>query len=186
MKPMTHHQGTTEAPPRLFSPPANAMDITQLPRVPATTASAGPFGAALATSRQTASINDASVAMTNWNSTAPSAGSASGSTRPAVVGTPIVVQSGGYGYEKDYSWLKGKLDYSATARRWKLRYIPRDVSEHRIDDFGGSVILVDAGQLTGFSSGEFVRVEGRLGGRDASVRGFAPTYQVARIQRQSS
>ena len=94
-------------------------------------------------------------------------------------------QSGAYGYQANYSWLKGQLEYSTTARRWKLRYIPRHASENRIDDFGGSVILADNQQLQSFSPGQFVQVEGRLLGNDPGIVDFAPTYQIARIYPQN-
>ncbi len=184
-KPLPNPNGTMTAPPQFFTPPANAIDISQLPRVPG---DAGGMARGVISPNygQQTAVHDNSVAMTGWNSTSASTGTAANQTYASHGGPPIAVQSGGYGYHGDYSWLKGKLEYSATARRWKLRYIPRDASEHRIDEFGGSVILADAGQLRGFSDGEFVRVDGRVAGHDAGVRGFAPTYQIARIQRQAN
>jgi hypothetical protein len=127
-------------------------------------------------------IADTAVTTAGWTAHA--------STTPATADTAnnasaIEGQTGGFGYQSDYSWLKGQLEYSSTARRWKLRYIPRDALEHRVDDFGGSVVIADDRQLEGFTPGEFVRVEGRLTGHDGAVVDFAPVYQISRIERQT-
>ena len=125
------------------------------------------------------------VAPVGWTTPYSPPASAPSAATPGSATSPSV-QTGSYGYQGDYSWLKGQLEYSSTKRQWKLRYIPRDALEHRIDDFGGSVIIANADALQGYSHGEYVRVEGAVAGRKPGVVDFAPTYQVARIQRQSN
>lgn len=83
-----------------------------------------------------------------------------------------------YGHDPDYAWLKGRLEYSNIDRRWKLRYIPID---GETDSHGGSVVLADSELLTGFASGDFIAVQGKLGGRSSTA--FAPDYEVTRIKR---
>jgi hypothetical protein len=83
-----------------------------------------------------------------------------------------------YGYDPEYRWLRGKLEYSQIDRRWKLRYIPVDGSTDR---FGGSVVLADPSVLTGFERGDFVELRGHLGDPEPE-KGFAPTYEVAQIR----
>jgi hypothetical protein len=89
--------------------------------------------------------------------------------------------SASYAHDGGYSWLRGKLEYSAAGRRWKLRYIPID---GQTDSYGGSVILSEAASLEGFRPGEFVTVHGTVG-KDAAVSGsFSPRYNLERIERQ--
>lgn len=85
-----------------------------------------------------------------------------------------------YGYDPDYTWLRGKLEYSQRDRRWKLRYIPVDGSTDR---YGGSVVLTNPQQLDGFEPGEFVEIEGTLAG-SVGREPFAPGYRVERVVAQ--
>lgn len=209
LNPMHVNDGTNLTPPRPFVPAPNAIDISTLPPAPAamngttyppmgaypiygnqTVVPAGGFappqtvGAAQANSARAITAAGGSVAAAGWtahtSSSPPQAGSPGSTAKSAIAG-----QMGGYGYSEDYSSLKGRIEYSATARQWKLRYIPRDASEHKIDNFGGSVILANNDLLQGYSTGEFVRVEGRLTGHEGAAHSFAPSYQVVRIARQT-
>ncbi len=180
LKPMHTNDGMAIAPPGLFTPSQNAIEITQLPRQSAATGVANV--ASHGGSRPTA---PGTVAPTGW-ATSVAGATQTASATTANLANPLAGQTGSYGYQSDYSWLKGKLEYSAASKRWKLRYIARDVSSHRMDDFGGSVVLPDSAQLQGFSPGEFVRVDGQITGRDPAARDFAPTYHVARIARQAN
>ena len=86
-----------------------------------------------------------------------------------------------YGYDPEYRWLRGKLEYSQIDHRWKLRYIPID---GKTDEFGGSVTFVDATSLGDCRAGEYVEVQGRLGPRPEDDRkGFAPEFEVSGIRR---
>jgi hypothetical protein len=205
---MRVNDGTMLTPPRQFVPPQRAVDISTLPPAPASMRSvtnqplssypiygtrtvapasfapAQPPGTAQAYPAPAMVPGGGAVAAAGWtantSSSAPQAGSSGRSANSAIAG-----QMGSYGYHGDYTWLKGRIEYSTTARQWKLRYIPRDASEHKIDNFGGSVILANSDLLKGYSGGEFVRVEGRVTGHNGSAHGFAPAYQVARIERQT-
>jgi hypothetical protein len=85
----------------------------------------------------------------------------------------------GYGYAPDYAWLRGRLEYSETARQWKLRYIPID---GKTDRFGGSVKLPSANALASFKSGDMVSVRGALAQQAAAGDPLAPLYNLAQIQ----
>ena len=84
-----------------------------------------------------------------------------------------------YGYADDYSWLRGRLEYSQVGNRWKLRYIPVD---GQTDRHGGSVTLADPKLLGGCERGDFVEIHGQIGQQDPK-RGFAPNYHVAKVKR---
>lgn len=86
-----------------------------------------------------------------------------------------------YGFDPQYRWLKGKLEYSQSTRTWRLRYIPADATS---DSFGGSVILPDAAKLNGFNAGDFVVVQGTVGRAAGDQSSFAPQYNLDRIQKQ--
>jgi hypothetical protein len=85
-----------------------------------------------------------------------------------------------FGYDPEYRSLQGRLEFSESESRWKLRYIPID---GQTDKYGGSVVLSDSPQLDGFEPGDFVTVEGTVGKKDPRSRGFAPNYQLDRILR---
>jgi hypothetical protein len=73
----------------------------------------------------------------------------------------------------DYSILFGVLDYNARHGTWRLRYA--DAGEE--DRYGGVVTLDGIGrQMDGFSSGQFVRVEGGL--VDPDSHAVSPAYRV--------
>jgi hypothetical protein len=97
--------------------------------------------------------------------------------RRETIGSP-----GAYDQDKNYRWLKGRLEYSRTDDRWKLRYIPID---GETDEFGGSVVLLGSRLLEGYKPGEYVTIYGTLGETDARGVGYAPTYQLDRVQRQA-
>ncbi len=85
-----------------------------------------------------------------------------------------------YGHHDQYLWLRGRIEYSSIDKRWKLRYIPLDAAEGRIDNYGGSVVLVETEKLSAFESGDFVMVRGRVGEQSTS-KGFAPLYHVEQV-----
>jgi hypothetical protein len=87
-----------------------------------------------------------------------------------------------YGRAADYSRLKGKLEYSAARKQWKLRYVPID-SVGLMDENGGSVVLTGLPDMTQFHDGDFAAVEGALGKRASDAKDFAADYKVRQIQR---
>lgn len=84
-----------------------------------------------------------------------------------------------YGHAPDYSWVRGKLEYSQIDDRWKLRYIPID---GQTDEYGGSVVVSDPAVLSGCERGEHIELRGEVAGSDAEG-GFAPLYEVAEVVR---
>jgi hypothetical protein len=87
-----------------------------------------------------------------------------------------------YGFEPNYAWLHGKLEYSQVQGQWKLRYIPLD---GETDRYGGSVVLAGEAPLAGHKPGEFVSVTGAIVQQAGGQEGFAPTYRVDQIVRLS-
>jgi hypothetical protein len=84
-----------------------------------------------------------------------------------------------FGYDPQYRWLKGRLEYSEIERRWKLRYIPIDGAT---DDNGGSVVLREGTDLGDLRPGDYVTLYGEVGEREASSKGYAPVYHADRIE----
>lgn len=87
-----------------------------------------------------------------------------------------------YGYDPNYRWLKGKLEYLQASRRWKLRYVP--FSRSAVDEYRGSVILADSPELESYRPGEFVTVHGAID--ESAGNGYSATYRLARIESSGS
>jgi hypothetical protein len=102
-----------------------------------------------------------------------------GAERSAPRELPSAGDEGPYGYDRGYRWLKGRLEYSPTSRRWKLRYIP--ITGHT-DGYGGSVMLEDSPALQEMQRGDAVLIEGRIIG-NGETGGFAPLYRAERVSR---
>lgn len=83
-----------------------------------------------------------------------------------------------YGYDAEYRWLRGRLDYSQIDGRWRLRYIPID---GQTDRYGGSVRLADTSLLSAYRPGQFVEVSGRVIEMPQGNTDYAPLYQIDRI-----
>jgi len=102
---------------------------------------------------------------------------------PPTVGTSVIYPGDhtgvNYGYDPGYKALRGKLDYSVTARLWRLRYLPMDGP---IDEYGGTVVIADSRQVNGFEPGDFVAVQGSLSPPTAGDN--SATYAISRIKRQ--
>lgn len=88
-----------------------------------------------------------------------------------------------YGQHEGYLWLRGQLEYSVSRRQWKLRYIPLDAPEGRMDAYGGSVVLSDAEALSDFQTGDFVMVQGRIASGSSGQESFAPLYEVQSVSK---
>ncbi len=80
-----------------------------------------------------------------------------------------------FGHAPDYSWLTGELHYLHVRNIWQVRYAPVDEE----DRYGGSLTLAGGGPMTGFRSGQTVRVEGQL---DPDSREASPLYRVRSLQ----
>jgi len=101
--------------------------------------------------------------------------------RPSGVPPNADQPAAGFGYDPQYRWLKGKLEYSQATQTWRLRYIPPDGAT---DNFGGSVVLSDASRLGGLKPGDLVYAEGTPGTAGTTTGSFAPIYTLQRIAKQ--
>jgi hypothetical protein len=111
----------------------------------------------------------------------PSASNAATSAAaPAAAAATSQSDTAGYGYDPQYRWLKGKLEYSQSTRSWRLRYIPPDGNT---DNYGGSVVLANNAQLSGLQAGDAVYAQGSMGAGSASQASFAPQYNLQQIQK---
>lgn len=90
--------------------------------------------------------------------------------------------AGRYGHASDYTWLKGRLEYIASQRQWKLRYISLN---QETDTFGGSVILSDLTELENYRTGDFVLVRGQLADIPSDSRAVSTVFSVTRLNRQN-
>ncbi len=162
--------------PRRLKPPQRAIDIMDLPEAKRNaSSSSGTDGFRLVSGTQAA--DDTSIGPvddTVGESTTGTSGRTAASAK-----LPELSARSGYGFDRQYQWLRGKLDYSQIDRCWKLRYIPADGTT---DKFGGSVVLSEATVLSGLERGDFVEVKGRIGAT-AKKGSYAPTYDVADIRR---
>lgn len=82
-----------------------------------------------------------------------------------------------YGYESNYQWIKGELEYLRSTRTWKLRYIPIDGDT---DEYGGSVEIANADLLAGYQPGDHVTLHGRITREPDDAGSFAPLYTIDR------
>jgi len=126
------------------------------------------------------------VSATEKLSGSSSSGSPVGSFSATTTGEAGVDSSASrarYGYDPQYRWLRGRLEYSEIDHRWKLRYIP---VEGTTDEYGGSVVLSDVSRLSGYERGEFVEVHGALGNLAEDDLGYAPEFQIHQIERLGS
>lgn len=160
--------------PRRLNVPARAVDIMDLP---AAGTSRSPGGTPSASQADGVRLVSGARGADDSGEVTAAVGSASGGTDGGA--TAEFTPRAGYGHDPEYAWLRGKLEYSQIDRRWKLRYIPVD---GETDKYGGSVLLPDASVLAGCERGDFVEVRGRVGRRDLK-KSYAPTYEVAEIER---
>jgi len=80
-----------------------------------------------------------------------------------------------YAHADDYSSLSGELELIHPNNIWHLRY----ASVQDEDRYGGGVTLIDAGPMDQYSSGQCVRVEGRM--VDPESRECSPAFRVRSI-----
>ncbi|NQT14105.1 MAG: hypothetical protein HQ582_15230 [Planctomycetes bacterium] len=144
--------------------PRGAIDIMDLPPVRSRSSVSAPKG-----------TSPVRLASAEIEITSPPAASAT----PRETRNSSFSPQGRYGYDPDYRWLKGKLEFSQIDRRWKLRYIPIDGTT---DEFGGSVVLSDRSLPEGCERGDFVEVHGALGApAPDDDTTYAPEFQVRQI-----
>ncbi len=164
--PVVFNTSRDQNPIRIVEPPQSAASTASAPTSTAATASSHTLNQSL--SFRVPEITDL-----------PPANSAA---RGSIASAPAAANesAGGYGYDAQYHWLKGKLEYSQSTRNWRLRYIPPDGNT---DGYGGSVILADNSQMTGLQAGDAVYAQGSLGATSGAQGSFAPQYNLQRIQK---
>ena len=125
---------------------------------------------------------ESGVVQASWiepdSSSAERSASTSSSTGMSSSSSALAGAGGLYGHEPSYASLSGRLEYSESARQWKLRYIPID---GQTDQFGGSVLLAESSRIEGFKPGDFVSVRGSITSAGQSSRGFSPRYELSQI-----
>jgi hypothetical protein len=108
---------------------------------------------------------------------------ATGRTQPLTTGTGPADRGATYGFDGNYVWLQGQLEYSQATKQWKLRYIPIDGPQDR---YGGSVVLSATSALNGYKAGSFVSVKGQLDANRTTPQGsISPLYLVTSVDRLS-
>ena len=192
-------ESSSVKPPPGATPPPSAA--TTRVTAPAATAKASVTPAPAATSiapKPAAAPSPASAAPVD--PTAPlqwSHGKSDPAVQPAVATTPVTGQNvtvrrepvaenpprkSRYGHSKDYTSLRGQLEYSASNRVWRIRYIPIHGQQ---DAYGGEFVLSDRAKLEAFQSGDYVTIEGAIVAAAASTGNtgrpqYAP-HQVSRL-----
>ncbi len=143
-------------------------------------------------SRSTANVNQVARPTTTPPGTSPATWNAAGTT-PRTAGSvpfgaavkqmsfssPAVPGDGRYHYASDYTQVRGKLDYSASQRRWLVHYLTPDGTPSPGDKYGGTLTITDNGQLDGFKPGDFVELSGRV-----MADPTGNTYVAERVKRQ--
>src|SRR5262249_4202527 len=57
-----------------------------------------------------------------------------------------------FAHSADYKWIVGQVEYSSTAKEWRLRY----TSVEEVDRFGGRVILIENQHVNYMRDGMYV------------------------------
>ncbi len=81
-----------------------------------------------------------------------------------------------YGFEPQYQWLRGTLQYAETTGRWSLQYVP---GQGIADPFGGNLTIANPQVLGDLQPGDFVQLRGQVDQNQA-----VPAYTVSVVQRQ--
>jgi hypothetical protein len=85
-----------------------------------------------------------------------------------------------YGFDTEYQWIRGKLEYLQSTGQWKLRYIPVDGDT---DEYGGSVEIANPDAVAAFEPGDHVTLHGHVSREPDDAGAFAPLYTVERANR---
>ncbi len=83
-----------------------------------------------------------------------------------------------FGFDPQYGWLRGQLQYEPTLGLWSLRYIP---SRDRADQFGGNLAIANPQVFGDLQPGAYVQLRGQI---DQKPSDGTPIYSVSVVQRQ--
>ncbi len=86
-----------------------------------------------------------------------------------------------YGYDPQYRWLRGQLEFEPTSQQWQLRYLPGQGSS---DQFGGRLSIANPVVLGNLQPGDHLQVQGRLDSRQIRPTTTVPVYTISAVQRQ--
>jgi hypothetical protein len=133
-----------------------------------------------ATSAAPVDGRSAATADMRWNASDTSAGGtpAPGAVAANVQKTSLKVDAP-YGYDTNYQWLRGQLDYSPQHPGWRVTYVPAYGTPDRL---GGSVAIANPQALSGLTRGDQVEVRGRLS-QQWSRGQLTTVYQVTEARR---
>jgi hypothetical protein len=93
---------------------------------------------------------------------------------------PGTAADSNYAFDPDYRWLRGKLDYSAVLRRWKISY---QKPHGETDSFGGSAVLDNIEKLGEYQRGDYVEVHGSFKQGADGNWGYAPEFHIESIKK---
>jgi hypothetical protein len=82
-----------------------------------------------------------------------------------------------FAHAPDYCWIVGQVEYSGTAKEWRLRYASVD----EVDRFGGRVTLIENQHISYMRDGMYVNVRGHLVNPQSAAQGRA-FYRVESFQ----
>ncbi len=82
-----------------------------------------------------------------------------------------------FGFDPQYQWLRGQLQYTQASNQWQLRYLP---VQGGADQFGGQVFIANPQVLGTLRPGDYVQVRGKLTAQPTG----AGVYTVSIVQRQ--
>jgi len=110
----------------------------------------------------------------------------SGQVRKPTIASRLVPQkrqpTGGasnrYGFDPQFAWLRGALQYSSQRGLWSLQYAPGQGSA---DQFGGSLTIANPQVLGDLQPGDYVQLSGRV---DQPLPSGTPVYSVSVVRRQ--
>lgn len=86
-----------------------------------------------------------------------------------------------YGFDPQFDWLRGQLEYTPSTGQWSLRYT---ASEGSPDPFGGQLAIANPQVLGALRAGDYVQLRGRVDEARLAGIGAAPAYNVSVVQRQ--
>ncbi len=95
--------------------------------------------------------------------------------------------AGRFGFDPNYQWLRGQIEYSQSTAQWKLRYIPIQGAASQgatSDPLGGSVVIENPHVLGNLQPGDFVQVRGSLRSQQPTNPASSPIYAITVVQRQ--
>ncbi len=72
---------------------------------------------------------------------------------------PVHEAADRFGFDPQYQWLRGQLQYVAATNEWQLRYVP---VQSQPDQFGGRVLIGNSHVLGDLQPGSYVQVQGRF------------------------